>query len=156
MKRLAKVIRCYSDLSKLKTYDERFKYLKLNGSVGAETFGLERYLNQFFYSSSEWKSIRDQVIIRDNACDLGVPGYEITGYFDPATGKYHKPEIYIHHMNSITMEDIENRTRNLLDPEFMICVTFNTHNAIHYGSNVYLDSRKVIERRPNDTCPWKK
>lgn len=150
------MIRCYSDLSCLQTYDERFKYLKLNGSVGAETFGLERYLNQFFYSSSEWKSIRDQVIIRDNACDLGVPGYDIIGYTDPVTGRFHKPRIYIHHMNPITMEDIERRTRNLLDPEFLISVTFDTHNAIHYGNEVYLDSRKVIERRPNDTCPWKK
>lgn len=128
----------------------------LNGSVGAETFGLERYLNQFFYKSDEWRAIRNEVIIRDNGCDLGLEGYEIGNYVDPHSGKIFKPKIYIHHMNPITLDDIEQRTRNLLDPEFLISVTHNTHNAIHYGNVMYLESMKVVERKPNDQCPWKK
>lgn len=136
--------RCYSELSKLQTFDERFRYLQLNGQVGHDTFGYDRYLNQFFYTSPEWRALRDYVIIRDNGCDLGLDGYTI----------YDK--IFIHHMNPITKEDIEKRSDNLLKPEFLVCVSFDTHNAIHYGGELYLDKFKVIERTPNDQAPWKR
>lgn len=136
------MIRSYSELIELDTFEERFKYLQLNGAVGRETFGFDRYFNQAFYRSSEWKSIRDQVIFRDNGCDLGVEGYEIFG------------KIYIHHMNPIMLEDIELKNDNLLDPEYLICTTHRTHNAIHYGDEKQLIS-KPIERTKNDTCPWR-
>lgn len=135
-------IRSYSELIALPTFEERFEYLKLNGRVGKDTFGFDRYLNQTFYRSSKWKSIRDQVIIRDNGCDLGIYGYDITG------------RILIHHMNPITMDDIEKESDFLLDPEYLICTTHNTHNAIHYG-NDNLTIKLPMERTPNDTCPWK-
>ena len=135
-------IRTYSELYKLTTFEERYAYLRLKGLVGESTFGFDRYLNQVFYRSMRWKSIRNQVIIRDCGCDLGVPGYEIYG------------KILIHHMNPITIEDIERESDFLLDPEFMICTTLNTHNAIHYGDESLLITAP-IERRPNDTCPWR-
>lgn len=134
--------KCYSELSKLTTFEERYAYLRLNGSVGEETFGFDRYLNQVFYRSKEWKRVRDLVIIRDNGCDLGVPGYEIHG------------RILIHHLNPISVEDIELRTRALLDPEYLICTTHNTHNAIHYGDEGLL-IRAPVQRTKHDTCPWK-
>lgn len=137
------MIRTYSELIQLPTFTERFDYLKLDGQVGVETFGYDRYLNQRFYHSSEWRSIRDYVITRDLGCDLGVEGYEIYG------------KIYIHHMNPITQKDIVHSNADLLDPEFLICTTHNTHNAIHYGDASLLITEPV-ERRPNDTCPWKK
>lgn len=135
-------IRTYSELITLPTFTDRFKYLQLNGFVGTETFGFDRYLNQFFYRSQKWKSIRDQIIIRDNGCDLGMDGYDIYG------------KIIIHHMNPITLTDIEKESAYLLDPEFLICTTHNTHNAIHYGDESLLITAPV-ERYKNDTCPWK-
>lgn len=135
-------IRTYSELSKLQTFEERYAYLKLSGAVGKDTFGYDRYLNQIFYRSQEWKSIRDKVTIRDEGCDLGVEGYEIHG------------RIYIHHMNPIMLKDIENRTEFLLDPEYLITTTHSTHNAIHYGDESLLPLIPK-ERSANDTCPWK-
>ena len=138
-----KKIRTYSELSKLATFKDRYNYLRLDGFVGEETFGFNRYLNQLFYTSQKWRSIRDFVIIRDNGCDLGVEGYEI------------HEKIIIHHMNPITVSDIMNETEYLLDPEFLISTMHNTHNAIHYGDENLLITGP-IERKPNDTCPWKK
>ncbi len=135
-------IRIYSDLCLLKTFEERFRYLQLNGSVGKETFGFDRFLNQGFYSSQEWKSVRDFVILRDEGCDLGVNGYDIYG------------KIFIHHMNPILPKDIETNSDFLLNPEYLITTTLNTHNAIHYGDETLLMAVPV-ERCLNDTCPWK-
>ena len=137
------IIRTYSELIKLPTFEERFQYLKLDGDVGVETFGFDRYLNQAFYSSDEWKSIRNKVIIRDNGCDLGIEGREIY------------KRIIIHHMNPITKEDLLYRTEYLLNPEYMICTMKNTHDAIHYGDENLL-FKDPIERKPNDTCPWRR
>lgn len=136
-------IRTYSELITIPTFEERFKYLQLGGLVGEETFGFDRYLNQNFYRSQEWKSIRDHVIIRDNGCDLAMDGYEIHG------------RIYIHHMNPITVQDIIKQSDYLLNPDFLITVTHYTHNAIHYGDESLLVTAPV-ERSRNDTCPWKK
>lgn len=136
------IIRCYSELITFPTFEERFKYLQLNGLVGKDTFGFDRYINQKFYRSLEWKRIRDQVILRDNGCDLGVEGHEIYG------------RVLIHHMNPITIRDIESVSEYLLNPEYLICVTHSTHNAIHYGDEGSICTGP-IERRPNDTCPWK-
>lgn len=136
------IIRSYSELAQLKTFRERFDYLKLNGEVAAETFGIHRYLNQRFYRSKEWKQVRDLVIFRDNGCDLGIGGFEIHG------------RILVHHMNPITVEDIEKRSDFLLNPEFLITTTHQTHNAIGYG-DANLLSVLPAERTPNDTCPWK-
>ena len=140
---MSTIIKTYSELSLLPTFEERYKYLRLTGQVGQETFGFDRYLNQVFYRSQRWKKIRDHVIIRDNGCDLGVEGYEIHG------------RIIIHHMNPITIEDIERESSYLLDPEFLICTVHNTHNAIHYGDERLLITAP-IERTINDTCPWRK
>lgn len=137
------MIRTYSELAALQTYEDRFRYLKLGGSVGSDTFGFDRYLNQQFYRSREWKHIRDLVITRDNGCDLGIEGYEIHG------------KIYIHHMNPIAQKDILDQTEFLLNPEFLICTTHRTHNAIHYGDESLL-TLAPVERSKNDTCPWKK
>ena len=136
-------IRTYSELSKLKTFKERFTYLRLNGFVGKETFGFDRYLNQVFYKSAKWRSIRDFVIVRDNGCDLGIEGREIYG------------KIIIHHMNPITIQDIGQESDFLLDPEFLISTVHETHNAIHYGDENLL-ILAPIERKPNDTCPWRR
>lgn len=136
-------IRRYSELSKIQTFEDRFEYLRLNGAVGTDTFGFERYLNQFFYRSSRWKKVRDLVIVRDNGCDLGFVGRDIYG------------KIFIHHMNPITKKDLEEESDILLNPEFLITVSFETHNAIHYG-DISLLPRDPIERKKNDTCPWKK
>lgn len=137
-------IRTYSELILLPTFEERFKYLQLNGVVGEETFGFDRYLNQIFYRSQKWKSIRDYVIIRDNGCDLGVEGYEIHG------------NILIHHMNPVSLNDIRYETDYLTDPEFLISTVLSTHNAIHYGDDRILQSKTPIERTKNDTCPWRR
>lgn len=137
------IIRTYSELSRLKTFEERYKYLRLDGAVGSETFGFDRFMNQVFYKSRRWKAIRDAVIIRDNGCDLGVEGYNIYG------------KIIIHHMNVITKSDIENESEFLLDPEYLICTTHGTHNAIHYGDDGLL-VKAPVERIKNDTCPWRK
>lgn len=136
-------IRTYTELSKLPTYKERFAYLQLNGAVGRDTFGYDRYINQILYRSQRWKKTRDSVIIRDNGCDLGVEGYDICG------------RIIVHHMNVITIEDIERESDLLFDPEFLICTTHNTHNAIHYGDESLLITAP-IERCEYDTCPWRR
>ncbi len=137
-------IKTYSELSKIKTFEERYKYLKLYGQVGVETFGYNRIFNQKFYISKEWKSIRDFVIVRDNGCDLGIEGHEISK----------DQKIFIHHLNSISLEDIEMMTDILLDPEYLITTIFSTHNAIHYGDEKLL-TLDPIKRTKNDTCPWK-
>ena len=136
-------IKCYSELMLLPTFQARYQYLRLNGEVGKETFGFDRYMNQFFYRSPEWRRVRDLVITRDEGCDLGVPGREIFG------------RIIIHHMNPIRPEDIRNRSELLLDPGYLITTIHDTHLAIHYGDG-HLLIQEPIERRPNDTCPWKK
>lgn len=137
-------IRTYSELIKLPTFEERFRYLKLSGVVGKSTFGFDRYLNQHLYQRSrKWKSARDHVIIRDNGCDLAMEGYEIQG------------KIIVHHMNPITDEDILYDRDILYDPEFLVCTIHNTHNAIHYGDEGLLITAP-IERTPNDTCPWRR
>lgn len=140
---MKKMIRTYSELIKLKTFKDRFEYLKLDGIVGEETFGFDRYMNQIFYKSREWTSVRRAVIIRDNGCDLGVEGYEIHG------------KILIHHMNPINFSDIVHKTDELLNPDYLITTVLSTHNAIHYGDASLLPALP-IERRANDTCPWKR
>ena len=133
--------RCYTELRMLPTFEERFEYLKLGGEVGRDTFGFDRWINQKFYKSYEWKQVRRDVIIRDNGCDLGLEGYELQN------------GIYVHHMNPMLPKDIVDASEWILNPEYLICVSFNTHNAIHYGDASLLP--KIIERKPNDTCPWK-
>lgn len=136
------MIRTYTDLIAIPTFVDRFEYLKLMGSVGADTFGYDRYLNQIFYTTREWRHLRDQVILRDMGRDLAMEGYEIHG------------KIYIHHLNPISKDDIIERSEYLMNPEFLVCTSFETHNAIHYGNADNLRS-VPIERRANDTCPWK-
>nr|DAV24902.1 MAG TPA: HNH endonuclease bacteriophage, HNH Endonuclease, DNA.52A [Bacteriophage sp.] len=136
-------IRTYSELIALPTFEERYQYLRLDGRVGKETFGFDRWLNQRFYKDPEWRSIRDDVIIRDNGCDLGIEGRDIRSL------------IIVHHMNPITQEDILERRSILLDPENLICVTDRTHKAIHYGNEELLDKGPIV-RTKNDTCPWKR
>lgn len=136
-------IKTYFELITLPTFEERYRYLRLRGAVGQDTFGFDRHLNQAFYRSAEWKRVRDLVIIRDNGCDLGVEGHEIYG------------RILIHHMNPITVKDIQVASEFLLNPDYLICVTHATHNAIHYGDENLL-IKTPIERTKNDTCPWKK
>lgn len=142
---VVEMIKTYSELSKLKTFKERFEYLKLDGIVGQDTFGYDRYLNQLFYKFKEWKHLRDEIIIRDNGCDLGVIGYDI-----PKGVK-----VIIHHLNPITSYDLINQTDYLMNPEYLICTTLKTHNAIHYGDKNLLPVFEPIERTKNDTCPWK-
>ena len=136
------MIRTYSELSKLKTFRERFEYLKLDSVVGQETFGPFRYLNQKFYSSQEWLSAKDYIISRDNGCDLGLEGYEIHS------------RIIVHHLNPITISDIKNHTYALIDPDNLITTILNTHNAIHYSDSGLLLIEPIV-RTKNDTCPWK-
>lgn len=136
-------IRTYSELIQFPTFVERFRYLSLQGVVAERTFGSSRYLNQDFYRSKEWKQIRDGVILRDNCCDLAVDGYAIYG------------KVIIHHLNPITVNDIVKQTEFLINPEYLICVTHQTHNAIHYGDENLLLT-PPIERTRNDTCPWKR
>lgn len=135
-------IKRYSELILLPTFEERYKYLQLNGVIGDETFGFDRYINQMFYRSQEWKQVRDYVIVRDNGCDLGIEGHEIRG------------KILIHHMNPIGIKDIQQVNKFLLDPEYLITTMLSTHNAIHYGDESLLVT-DPIERSKNDTCPWK-
>ena len=136
-------IRTYSELITIPTFEERFEYLKLNGLVGLETFGHDRYLNQILYNSPEWRRFRPEIIVRDNGCDLACEGYEIFG------------KILIHHINPITAKDILNRNPKVFDPENVITTVHNTHNAIHYGDENLLITAP-IERSRNDTCPWRK
>lgn len=135
-------IRTYSELSKIKDFKDRYEYLKLDGSVCDETFGFDRYLNQKFYKSDEWKKIREYVIVRDNGCDLGCPDHKIID-----------DKILIHHLNPIRKEDIINKNESILNPEYLITTTKKTHDAIHYGSNIAVN--EYTERFENDTCPWK-
>ena len=137
-------MRTYTELKKLKTFEERYEYLKLKGSVGVETFGFDRYLNQALYTSPEWKKVRDTVLIRDNGCDLGIEGMDISSH------------AIIHHMNPITEKQIEERDPEIFNPEYLITVTHKTHNAIHYGDADQILRTNPIERKPNDTCPWKR
>ena len=132
----------YRELSQLRTFEDRFEYLNLAGMVGDITFGPDRIFNQQFYHSSEWRRTRSRIILRDNGCDLGVPGYEINS------------RIYIHHIVPITIEDIQNGSDVLFDPDNLICVSKQTHDAIHYGSKSTLP-KLPVERVPGDTCPWR-
>lgn len=135
-------MRTFKELSRLNTFLDRYNYLRLNGVVGESTFGYDRYMNQILYTSKRWKKTRDDVIIRDDGCDLSLRGYEIHG------------RIIIHHMNPITIEDIELDRDCVFDPAFLICTTNDTHNAIHYG-NENLLRKPLVQRKRNDTCPWK-
>lgn len=132
----------YSELITIPTFEERFEYLRLKGSVGKDTFGYDRYLNQILYNSTEWKKLRNQIIIRDNGCDLACEGYDIHSH------------ILIHHLNPITVDDVLNRSRKVFDPDNLVCVTHNTHNAIHYGDASLLVTGPIV-RTKNDTCPWR-
>lgn len=138
------MIRRYSELIKIPSFIERYRYLKLSGSVGAGTFGFDRWLNQKFYKSPEYRKVRLEVILRDNGCDLGIDEFEIAG------------KVIIHHMNPIKQTDILKRSDFALDPEYMICVSHGTHNAIHYGDERLLPVSNIVERKPNDTIPWKR
>lgn len=135
------MIRCYTELAKLDTLSDRFDYLELGGIVGDSTFGFDRWINQQFYRSREWRQIRDHIIVRDNGFDLGAEDAPLFGAH------------LIHHMNPITLDDIENATDNLLDPEFLITTSLRTHNAIHFGDKSQLP-RPFVERRPGDTKSW--
>lgn len=137
-----KMSRSYSELMRLQTFEERFDYLKFSAKIGEKTFGYERYLNQMFYGTPEWRAFRREAIIRDNGCDLGLEGYDIPD------------RIEVHHINPITAEMIENNDPCLMDLENVICTSSRTHKAIHYGDKNLLP-RLPIERRPNDTCPWR-
>ena len=135
-------IRTYSELITIPTFEERFEYLQLKGSVGKDTLGYDRYLNQVLYRSPEWKRLRNQIIIRDCGCDLACDGYDIYG------------KVLIHHLNPITVEDVLARSRKVFDPDNLVCVSHNTHNAIHYGDVDLLVTGPII-RTKNDTCPWR-
>jgi hypothetical protein len=137
-------IRRYTELVQLCTYEERFRYLSLEGVVGGDTFGFDRYLNQQFYRSAEWKRARDIVISRDRGCDLGIPGREIQG------------KILVHHMNPLTVADIQGGGEFMLDPEYLVCVSHETHNAIHYGDKSVCRADIPVKRQPGDTAPWKR
>ncbi len=136
-------IRTYSELCQFGTFDERFAYLRLGGGVGRATFGFDRYVNQQFYTSREWQDVRSHVIVRDDGCDLGIPGYEIN------------TELLIHHINPMNIEDIVNNREWILDPEFLITTVHNTHNAIHFGT-ISPYPKVVLERTPSDTIPWRR
>lgn len=137
------MIRTYTELIKIPTFEERFNYLKLNGRVAQETFGFDRWLNQVFYRSPQWRQLRNQIIIRDNGCDLGIEGRNIVD------------KIYVHHMNPLLKNDIVDKTEYLTNPEYLICVSHMTHEAIHYG-DANLLVKDFVERRPGDTIPWQR
>ena len=136
-------MRTYSELMKLKTFEERFEYLKLDGKVGEDTFGFDRYFNQVMYHSPEWKEIRRRVLVRDEGCDLAIPDREVYG------------KAIVHHMNPISLKDLEEHNPDIFDPEFLITTSKQTHNAIHYGDESLVTESKPTERKPNDTCPWR-
>lgn len=136
-----KTIRTITDVYRFYSFEERYEYLRLDGMVGTATFGFDRYLNQRFYKSSAWRKVRDEVIVRDNGCDLGIPGREIYS------------GLLVHHINPISPEDLEDFNPDILDPEYLICVTHTTHNAIHFGSKNQLVTIPQ-ERRPGDTKLW--
>lgn len=135
-------MKTYSELSKLKTFNERFEYLKLDGSIGIQTFGDERYLNQVLYNSREWRRVRDKVIIRDGGCDLGMEGFDIHG------------RAIVHHMNPIALDQVLERDPIVFDPEYLITTWHDTHNALHYGNKDMMLLREPVERKRGDTCPW--
>lgn len=135
-------IKTYSELITIPTFEGRFEYLQLKGSVGKDTFGYDRYLNQVLYRSPEWKRLRNQIIIRDGGCDLACDGYDVYG------------KVLIHHLNPITVEDVLTRSRKVFDPDNLVCVSHSTHNAIHYGDVDLLATGPII-RTKNDTCPWR-
>jgi len=135
------LIRCYSELRALTSFEERYRYLALHGQVGESTFGVDRWMNQKFYTSREWRLLREEVIVRDGGCDLGVSGFEINR------------GLYVHHMNPITARDLSRGDPDVLNPEYLICVTHKTHNAIHYGDESLLPQLPV-DRRPGDTDEW--
>jgi hypothetical protein len=139
------IIRTYSELITLPTFEERYRYLRLSGKIGEATFGFDRYLYESFLKSDEWLATRDEIIIRDNGCDLAMEDRKIEG----------RVKILVHHMNPVTKEDLIRRTKYLLDPEYLICTIKNTHDAIHYGDESLL-IKAPIERSKNDTCPWRK
>lgn len=140
---MSMMIKTYSEAISIQTYLERFRYLQIGGKIGDETFGYDRYLNQTLYRTAEWKRFRREIMVRDNGCDLACEGYEIVG------------NILVHHINPITVKDIIRRDPKIFDPENVICVSLNTHNAIHYGDESLL-MLGPIERTKNDTCPWKR
>ena len=135
-------MKTYSELIKLPTFEERFEYLKLEGQVGETTFGYDRWINQIFYKSVEWRALRKEIILRDCGYDLGMEGRTLIGH------------IIVHHMNPISVKDVQNRTDLLLNPEYLISTSHLTHTAIHYGDESLLIPSEVVERKPNDTCPW--
>lgn len=139
-----KIIRTYSELIQISTFIERFRYLQLGRQVGVETFGYDRYLNQILYRTAEWKRFRNEIIVRDNGCDLGCEGYDIVGQ-----------KILVHHINPISVEDVLRRDPKVFDPENVISTILNTHNAIHYSDESLLVT-EPIERKPNDTCLWRR
>lgn len=136
------MIKTYSELIRFKTLEERYRYLRIGGRVGEETFGFDRWMNQVFYKDPRWRDIRDDVITRDNGCDLGLEGYDIHG------------KIFVHHMNPVTKDDILHNFDSLLNPEFLISTSKRTHDAIHYGNEDLLPQSPIVRTR-NDTCPWK-
>lgn len=136
------MIKTYSELIRFKTLEERYRYLRIGGRVGEETFGFDRWMNQVFYKDPRWRDIRDDVITRDNGCDLGLEGYDIHG------------KIFVHHMNPVTKDDMLYNFDSLLNPEFLISTSKRTHDAIHYGNEDLLPQRPIVRTR-NDTCPWK-
>lgn len=146
-------IKTYSELITLPSFEERFRYLQLDGQVGKETFGYDRYLNQVLYNSQEWRRFRHEIIIRDNACDLAHEDHEITSWRDES-GRIHGQKIIIHHINPITADDVVNRSSIVFDPENTITTILSTHNAIHYGDESLLP-KSPIERSKNDMCPWR-
>ena len=137
------IYRAYSELIQIPTYEERIEYLRLAGKVGNDTFGFDRIFNQMFYRSKDWKDTRRRIILRDSGCDLGLTDRPIAG------------KILVHHMNPISLDDIQNKTEYLLNPNYLICVSHDTHNAIHYGTEIPKSSEPIV-RTPNDTCPWKR
>lgn len=136
------MVKTYTELIRFKTLEERYRYLRIGGRVGEETFGFDRWMNQVFYKDQRWRDIRDEVITRDNGCDLGIEGYDIRG------------KIFVHHMNPVTKDDILYNFDSLLNPEFLISTSKRTHDAIHYGNEDLLPQSPIVRTR-NDTCPWK-
>lgn len=139
-----KTKKSYTELIQISSYEDRFHYLKIGGTIGIATFGSNRYLNQIFYTSPEWKAFRKKIIIRDQGCDMGIGDMEIAG-----------DRVIVHHINPITVDDVLQRSSSLFDPENVITVADNTHKAIHYGDFSLLPPIKPIERAPNDMCPWR-
>lgn len=141
--KIRKIVRTYTELSRFPTFEERYAYLRLAGVVGENTFGFDRYLNQRLYRSRAWKTVRNSVIVRDNGCDLGIDDRPIAD------------RIIVHHMNPLVVDEIDERDEDIFNPEFLICVSPETHNAIHFGDDNLLMKSEIVNRTPNDTCLWK-